>query len=133
MVKKGYRGYCMHQPFNGLRVPVAIQNVYLRDFLNNRGLSFKPSVNELDVPGCDVQLMSLVDDLEEIEGIVMTSMFMLPDNKESRQRVYDKIKQSESAIWFALDGKCLIKDDDIAYIERTIKINKLLSNCPRQV
>jgi len=117
MVKKGYRGYCMHQPFNGLRVPVAIQNVYLRDFLNNRGLSFKPSVNELDIPGCDVQLMSLVDDLEEIEGIVMTSMFMLPDNKESRQRVYDKIKQSESAIWFALDGKCLITDDDIAYIE----------------
>ena len=56
MTREGFRGYCVHQPFNGLRVPVPLQNTLLRDFLARKGLMFKLSVNELDFPGCHVQL-----------------------------------------------------------------------------
>ena len=56
----GFRGYCVHQPFNGLRMPVPAQNILLRDYAGRHGLMFKLSVNELDFPNCDVQLFGLL-------------------------------------------------------------------------
>ena len=133
MIKEGYRGYCVHQPFNGLRVPVPLQNIVLRDFLNRKGLMFKLSVNELDFPNSYVQLFSLLDQLDVLEGLVMTSIFMLPSDAIIRQKIYRRIQDTHSIIYFVIENMALKDVDDAQKIEDLFSMTHLLPHCLKKI
>ena len=133
MIKQGYRGYCVHQPFNGLRVPVPLQNIVLRDFLNRKGLMFKLSVNELDFPNSHVQLFSLLDQLDVLEGLVMTSIFMLPSDAIIRQKIYRRIQDTHSIIYFVIENMALKDVDDAQKIEDLFSMTRLLPHCLKKI
>tara|TARA_X000001388_G_scaffold19559_1_gene12886 strand:- start:316 stop:717 length:402 start_codon:yes stop_codon:yes gene_type:complete len=133
LIKQGYRGYCVHQPFNGLRVPVPLQNIVLRDFLNRKGLMFKLSVNELDFPNSHVQLFSLLDQLDVLEGLVMTSIFMLPSDAIIRQKIYRRIQDTHSIIYFVIENMALKDVDDAQKIEDLFSMTRLLPHCLKKI
>ena len=89
--KEGYKGYCTHQPFNGNQIPIPGQNAVLRDYTRRQNLMFKLSNNEMNFPRCHLVLNSLLDQLPHLEGIVMTSVFMLPLDSEERWKIYDRV------------------------------------------
>ena len=133
MTREGFRGYCVHQSFNGLRVPVPFQNVLLRDFLARKGLMFKLSVNELDFPGCHVQLMSLLDQLADLQGIVMASLFMLPADAAARQEVYRRVQTAGATVYFVMENTALSDGTDAERVEDLFRMARLLPHCPRRI
>lgn len=133
MIKEGYRGYCVHQPFNGLRVPVPLQNIVLRDFLNRKGLMFKLSVNELDFSNSHVQLFSLLDQLDVLEGLVMTSIFMLPSDAIIRQKIYRRIQDTHSILYFVIENMALKDTGDAQEIEDLFNMTRLLPHCLKKI
>ena len=62
----------------------------------------KLSVNELFFPNCFLQLQSLLTELNELEGVLMCSMFMLPVKKKDRELVYKNIKYHQVEATFCL-------------------------------
>lgn len=128
--KEGFRGYCAHQPFNGLRIPVPVQNVLLRDFCNRNGMMFKLSVNELDFPGSYVQLLGLLGEIEALEGIVMASFFMLPSKAEERQKVFDTVLNAGAEMHFIIENQKLASREDAERIEDLFRMAKVLAHCP---
>ena len=133
MTREGFRGYCVHQSFNGLRVPVPLQNMLLRDFLARKGLMFKLSVNELDFPGCYVQLMSLLDQLAELQGIVMGSLFMLPADAAARQQIYRRVQTAGATVYVVMEHTALSDGADAERIEDLFRMARLLPHCPRRI
>ena len=133
MTREGFRGYCVHQPFNGLRVPVPLQNMLLRDFLARKHLMFKLSVNELDFPGCHVQLRGLLDQLADLEGIVMASLFMLPADAAARREVYTRVQAAGATVHFVMENIALSDCADAERVEDLFRMARLLPHCPRRI
>ena len=131
--REGFRGYSVHQPFNGLRVPVPVQNLLLRDYAARNQLIFKLSVNELDFPKCDVQLFGLLAELNQLEGILMASCFMLPSNNEARQRVYQQVLAAGAEVHFIMENGLLKSVADAERIEELFRMVRLLAHCPRRI
>lgn len=129
----GFRGYCVHQPFNGLRMPVPAQNILLRDYAGRHGLMFKLSVNELDFPNCDVQLFGLLADLDQLQGILMASLFMLPGDGAARQRFYQQVLAAGAAVHFVMENTAMHTPEDVERIEDLFRMARLLAYCPRTI
>jgi len=124
--KKGYRGYCTHNPFGEYRMPVPAQNILYREYSNRLGLHFKLSVNELFFPDCFLNLFSLLKELEEIEGVLMSSIFMLPSDQVLRSNVYQLMLDQDSEIHFVLENIIISTQKDIDNLELIFQLRQLL-------
>ncbi len=62
-------------------MPATVQNLVMRDYITRRGAQIRLSVGEYYFDKCFVQLYSMLRKLDEIEGIVMCSLFMLPPTR----------------------------------------------------
>jgi sporadic carbohydrate cluster protein (TIGR04323 family) len=129
MIKKqGYRGYCTHSSFGGYKIPVPAQNILFRDYSKKNNIHQKLSINELNFKKCYVQLDYLLEQLHDLEGILMCSIFMLPDDCDCRMKIYEKLINSNSKLLFVLENLQLYKLEDVNYIENILKINNLNIN-----
>ncbi len=94
---------------------------------------FKLSVNELDFPNSHVQLFSLLDQLDVLEGLVMTSIFMLPSDAIIRQKIYRRIQDTHSIIYFVIENMALKDVDDAQKIEDLFSMTRLLPHCLKKI
>src|SRR3546814_7387582 len=70
----------------------------MRDYITRRGAEVRLSVGEYFFDNCFVQLYSMLRRLDEIEGIVMCSLFMLPADPAKRRWIYDRFLESGAAL-----------------------------------
>ena len=77
-----YRGYCTHNNFGEYKIPVPAQNIIYRDYCHKNNFYFKLSTNELFFKNSDVSLQNLLHELEDLNGILMCSIYMLPSEKK---------------------------------------------------
>src|SRR3546814_426349 len=102
--RSGLQGYVTHQSFKGMRMPATVQNLVMRDYITRRGAEVRLSVGEYFFDNCFVQLYSMLRRLDEIEGIVMCSLFMLPADPAKRGWIYDRLLESGAALHSAFEG-----------------------------
>ena len=126
----GYRGYVTCRPFGGLHIPVPLQTLAMRDYCARKNLMFKLHVNENVFPHSYIVLEGLVKELDIYEGILATSMFMLPERSERRRLIYDQILQQDSSLHFILEDYAITSPDDIEPIEEILTIARLLPLTP---
>ena len=112
--KKGYRGYCTHNSFGEYKIPVPAQNIIYRDYANKQNLELKLSVNELYFQDCFLQLESLLTELETLQGILMCSIYMLPENQKYRKIIYQKILNNNCELHFVLENLIMFWGDSTA-------------------
>lgn len=131
--RQGYRGYVTSREFGGARIPVPVQSLVLRDYCARKGLLYKLHLNENMFPNSYLVLEGLVRDLSEFEGVLMCSMFMLPQRAERRAAVYRRIFEQGAELHLVLEDILLRKFADTTAVERVLSAALLLPQCPTRI
>jgi len=123
-----YRGYIGSRPYNRELPPQHIQNLVVRDYCERRGATYLLSVTEYGMPGC---FLMLEDALEQLavehgpDGIVMYSIWMLPDDRERRRDVCRRALAAGATLHGAVE-KIIVEDErDIARLDDLWAITRL--------
>lgn len=125
--KTGYRGYIGSRAIRGETSPQHVQNLVIRDYAQRNKLFFKLSATEYAMPSCYMMLESVLDDLPNLEGILLFSMFMLPDSAEHRREIYQRVLDARASLHAALENLVLKSEADI---QRWEDIIALQQHCP---
>ncbi len=113
----GYRGYIASRPVRGTSTPQHVQNLVIRDYAARNGLDFKLSATEYTMDGCYLMLEAVLDDLANLDGIILYSVFMLPRDPARRNAVYRSVFDSAKTLHGALENLQLSDGDDVQWLE----------------
>jgi sporadic carbohydrate cluster protein (TIGR04323 family) len=127
----GYRGYVTSRPFGGLHIPVPVQALVLRDYCARNSYLYKLHANENVFPNSYMVLEGMINELDRYEGLLATSMFMMPKRSERRRRVYDAVLRHGASLHFVLEDMVVRKPSDIEPIEEILSIHNLLPEAPK--
>jgi sporadic carbohydrate cluster protein (TIGR04323 family) len=127
---KGFRGYISSRPVRGTSFPQRVQNAIVRTYASRRMLPFKLSLTEYAMPGCFMILESLLDELPDLAGVVLFSMFMLPHSHKKRTEIYARIFDSGTVLHAALEETVIACEADIRLFEDTINVAQALRHAP---
>src|SRR3990167_4527287 len=105
----GFRGYVTSRAFLGQRVPQHIQNIVIRDYCQRHGLHYLLSVTEHVMPNCYMILKQVMREIAGIDGIVLYSLFQLPEIDNIRRELYRQLLSSNRTIHAAVES-FVIKD-----------------------
>jgi len=124
--REGYRGYVSSREFGGLRIPVPVQALVLRDWCQRNGKLYKLHLNENIFPHSYMVLEGMVRNLDGLEGVLMCSMFMLPQRRERRTALYREIFRQGVDLCFVLEDMAITTERDIAPVEEILSIQQAL-------
>ncbi len=123
------RGYIFSRPFMGERVPQHVQNLVIRDHCERNNLQFLLSATEYAMPGCHLILEQVLCELPEIEGLVAYSLYQLPEDEKQRNRIYERVLNSDKSIHFAVEGLKASTHAECVKIETLWRIRLKLPEC----
>lgn len=86
----------------GERVPQHIQNIVIRNYCQNNNYEYLLSATEYAMPNCHMVLKQTILESQNLDGIVLYSLFQLPEIKADRflvvKELLDKKKQLHCAV-----------------------------------
>jgi len=133
MKRTGYRTYITSRSFGGMTIPAPAQNILLRTYAEKNNLEYMLPVNEFMFENCYIQLEAVLEELSTIEGILMCSLFMLPENTEKRNEIYKKLHEKKAKMYFALEDLSITKPGDENFVEELLLISQTLNDCPKSL
>jgi len=123
-MKKKFAGYINLKPLNGVIYPSSIQNILMKNFIeNNLGGIFYLSPTEVLQAKFSITLKTLISKETKVSGIVMLSTFLLPKSFKERESMYKKLLTSKKKMYFIFDELALENKKDIGKIENFIIFN----------
>jgi sporadic carbohydrate cluster protein (TIGR04323 family) len=128
--REGYRGYVSSRDFGGLRIPVPVQALVLRDWCQRHGKIYKLHLNENSFPHSYMVLEGMVRNLDGLEGMLMVSMFMLPERRERRRALYDRVLAQGVDLRFVMEDMAIARPADIEPVEEILSIHHALTPPP---
>ena len=128
--QNGYRGYVTNRSFGGLQMPVPVQALVMRDYCSRNGLTYKLHINENIFPNSYMVLEGLPDELEIYEGILATSMFMMPKRPDRRLKIYERIISMGGSLHFVLEDYVISSQKDIEEVEEILMLTHVLGDIP---
>ena len=130
---KNLKGYIFSRKFYDERVPQHIQNLVLRNYCQVNKLNYLLSATEYAMKGSSLMLNKILNEIEEIDGLVFYSLFQLPQNKLERQKIYKIILNFKKEIHFAVEDMKIKSVNDIEDIEQIIQIKQNLPYCLKSI
>ena len=127
---RGYQGYVTSRSFQGQRVPQHIQNLVIRDYCKNNGMTYLLSGTEYAIPGSTMILKQILNSLEQLDGIVFYSLFQLPENTQDRIKIYQKVIACNKSIHFAVETLMLNEEQDCHRLEDIWGVHQIMKNVP---
>jgi sporadic carbohydrate cluster protein (TIGR04323 family) len=131
--RSGYRGYVSCRAFGGLQIPVPVQALVLRDYCVRKGYLYKLHANENSFPSSYLVLEGMINELDRYEGLLATSMFMMPKREERRRHIYDAILSKGASLHFVLEDMVVRTPPDIEPVEEILSIHNLLPAAPQVI
>lgn len=129
----GYRGYIFSRPFLGNRVPQHVQNLVIRDYCQRNGLNYLLSATEYAMPGSFLMLRGLLEDLQELDGIVAYSLFQMPERSMDRLEIVNHVLGASKSLHFAVENLALRDTRDLERLETLWNLQQVLPRCPQQL
>tara|TARA_S200000501_G_C20380203_1_gene550146 strand:- start:20 stop:421 length:402 start_codon:yes stop_codon:yes gene_type:complete len=126
---KKLRGYIYSREFMGERVPQAVQNLVLRDYCYKNNVQYLLSSTEYAINNSSLILLKALDNLTNINGIVLYSLFQLPKDDFDRSYIFKKILKRRKELHFALENLIFKNSNDIETLENIWKIKITLPDC----
>ncbi len=126
---KKVRGYIFSRPFMGERVPQHIQNLVIRDYCDRYNLHYLLSATEYAMFECHLMLEQVINELTDLDGVVAYSLFQLPEDRNQRQRIYEKVIQLKKTFYFAVEGLQMGNIQECDRIETLWRIRQTLPHC----
>jgi sporadic carbohydrate cluster protein (TIGR04323 family) len=127
--RRGLRGYIGSRPYFGSRAPQHVQNLVIRDYCLRIEKPFLLSATEYAMPNCFMMLERVMQEITEIEGIVLYSLFMLPKNRERRERIWDNVLTEGAVLHAAIEGYAIITEEDTRRAEDIWRIHEAMPHC----
>lgn len=121
---KNVRGYNFSRPFMGERAPQHVQNIVIKDFCSKNKLNFLLSATEYSMKNSSLILNELINDLDNLYGIVAYSVFQLPENEKKRKKILEIIIKKKKIIFFACENLKVSNKSEMIKIETIWKIRK---------
>jgi len=128
--KLGYRGYITSRPVRGMSYPHRVQNLVVRDYATRHNLDYKLSATEYAMPGCYMMFYDVLTELPQLEGIILFSLFMLPQKTKPRLEIYDRILGAGCELHAALEEMVLQEKSEIEDFETMIQVVLNLPKTP---
>ena len=130
----GYRGYIGSRPYSSGRVPQHVQGLVVRDYCDRMALPFLLSAVEFAMPHCYLTLEQLLEEeLPYIDGIVMYSIYMLPEDKGKRLLTYERLLETNTSLHGALEQLSIGCRADIDHLEMTLLIEQATHLTPKEI
>ena len=102
MTKDKFAGYINLKPLNGVIYPSSIQNIIMKNFIENElnGI-FYLSPTEILQAKYSITLKTLISSETKVKGIVMLSSFMLSKNYDERIKLYKKTLKAKNKFFYS--------------------------------
>ncbi len=113
----------------GERVPQHIQNLVIRDYCKKNNLQYLLSATEYVMEDSYLIHEQVMNNLSDIDGVVAYSVFQLPENTLSRQKVYKQILNQKKAYHFAMEELSMSNKSECERIEILWRVKKTLPLC----
>lgn len=127
MIKnKAYRGYIGGRSYRGEKTPQHIQNLVIRDYCQRNDARYLLSAAEYNMQGCYMVLEEVLRDLSSIDGIVMYSIFMLPESRLQRYRIYDDLFDKNISLHGALENINIDNKFSVERLEEILLLQQLM-------
>lgn len=124
------RGYIFSRPFLGERVPQHIQNIVIRDYCKRNNLNYNLSLVEYAIKDTFIMFNQLVDEIRKFDGVILYSLFQLPEDDYIRNKLCKKILNKKKTIFFANESREIKNLNDLNEVEIIWKIKK---NIPKNL
>tara|TARA_A100001037_G_scaffold220606_1_gene198409 strand:- start:87 stop:491 length:405 start_codon:yes stop_codon:yes gene_type:complete len=126
---KKVRGYNFSRSFMGERVPQHVQNIVIKDYCQKNNLNFLLSATEYSMKNSFFILNQLINDMQNIHGIVAYSIFQMPYDNQKRERLFKKILNKNKKIFFACENLKVSNKKDIERIKKIWNVKKISNKC----
>ena len=93
-------------------------------------MSYLLSGTEYAIPGSSLMLQQLLDELEQLDGIILYSLFQLPEKKSSRLKIYQQVLAQKKSLHFAVETLVLQAEQDCQRIEDIWGVHQIMKNLP---
>jgi len=130
---QGLRGYVTARGFGPYVIPVPVQSLALRDYCARKKFVYVLPGNENCFPHSYLVLEGLISDLSSYEGIVMCSMFMLPQRAERRRRLCQHVFDQGCAIHLVIEDMVVADRQDVENLEQLLLIDRLAAQAPKSI
>jgi sporadic carbohydrate cluster protein (TIGR04323 family) len=131
--RQGLRGYVTARGFGPYVIPVPVQSLALRDYCARKKFVYVLPGNENCFPHSYLVLEGLISDLALYEGIVMCSMFMLPQRAERRRRLCQHVFDQGCAIHLVIEDMVVAGQQDVENLEQLLLIDRLAAQAPKSM
>ena len=117
----------------GQRQPSHIQNIVIRDYCRRYGLEYLLSATEYAMPRSFLMLHQTLDELPDLDGIVMYSLFLLPESSTQRDKIMRLVIDANKSLHFAVEDLRVRDVQDLQRIENIWSVAQVLPHCPESV
>ncbi len=128
--RKGYRGYIGSRTYRSDRVPQHVQNLVVRDFCQRNGFTYLLSATEYAMPACYLILEDVVSEASTLNGVVLYSIFMLPQRAERRRDMCRRILDAGSTIHGAVENISIRSEEDLDRVEEIFLVDSIVAAVP---
>jgi sporadic carbohydrate cluster protein (TIGR04323 family) len=125
---KRLRGYVTSRPFFDNRVPQHVQNIVIRDYCQRRGFEYLLSATEYAMPACYMMLEDALNELGQIDGLAMYSIFLLPRRQSRRLEIYRKVLAQGASLHGAVENFAMQTEADIRRVEDIWTVQDLVAS-----
>lgn len=126
--RHGYRGYICARMGMGRSAPQHIQQLVMRDYCQKKNITFLLSATEYCMPGCTMVLDAVLDELDQLEGIVMYSLALMPESKQKRGELYRRVIEKGCTLHMAVEGHIIRNWDDAHKLEDIFVVKDVLQS-----
>lgn len=125
---RGLRGYVSSRPIRGERTAQHVQNLVMRSYCQKIGARYLLGAVEYIMPDCRLVLDRLLGALEEVDGLVFFSLWMLPRNRRDRRALCGRFLETGRQLHFALEETCLSDERDLERLDDLFGVQELLDS-----
>ena len=128
MIKQlGFRGYISSRPVMGNRVPQHVQNLVIRDYCASHNIHFLLSATEYAMANCFIMLEHALKEAVKNQGVVLYSLFQLPQDAQKRKRIYNIILENQIEMHAALEGIAIKDQESVQRVEDIWLVHQTLN------
>lgn len=112
----------------GERAPQHVQNIVIRDYCQRTGFQYALSATEYAMSGSSLMLAQLIENIQDVDGIVAYSLFQLPEDQKTREGLCKTVIQLGKELHFAVENIAASSETSLARIEILWRVKQAASN-----
>ena len=118
-------GYVQNKKFGKYYLPVRFQNKLIKEYTETKNKTLAIPQGEPYFSSTHIRLRTMLKKIKKNEALVMTSIYMLPENLIIRSIILDLIKKKNIEIHFLFENKVIKNRNTIKKIKEFFFLDSL--------